>query len=70
MLILGACAGIYLLALAALAFGQRKLLYFPYASEVAPASIGLPKAKILHLRTDDGETPSGLVCRACATAGR
>jgi fermentation-respiration switch protein FrsA (DUF1100 family) len=55
MLMLGACAGIYVLALAALAFGQRKLLYFPYASEVAPASIGLPKAEILYLRTDDGE---------------
>jgi fermentation-respiration switch protein FrsA (DUF1100 family) len=55
MLVLIACATIYLLALAALAFGQRKLLYFPYAREVAPAAIGLPKAEILYLQTDDGE---------------
>ena len=46
---------IYLLALAALAVGQRKLLYFPYARDVAPASVGLPKAETLHLQTDDGE---------------
>ena len=55
MVVLLVCAAIYLLALAALAFGQRKLLYFPYAREVAPASIGLPKAETLYLQTDDGE---------------
>jgi uncharacterized protein len=55
MFVLLVCAALYLLALAALAFGQRKLLYFPYAREVAPASIGLPKAEILYLQTDDGE---------------
>ena len=55
MVVLLVCAAIYLLALAALAFGQRKLLYFPYAEIVAPASVGLPKAEILHLQTDDGE---------------
>jgi uncharacterized protein len=55
MFVLIACAALYLLALAALAFGQRKLLYFPYAEIVAPASIGLSKAEILYLRTEDGE---------------
>ena len=56
MLLLGACGGIYLLALAALALGQRKLVFFPYAQIVAPASVGLPQAETLHLRTDDGES--------------
>jgi len=51
-----ACAAVYLLALAMIALGQRKLMYFPYAREAAPASIGLPQAEVLHLRTDDGET--------------
>ncbi len=48
--------GLYLVGLAVIALGQRKLMYFPYAREAAPASVGLPQAKILHLRTDDGET--------------
>jgi uncharacterized protein len=56
MFILAVCAAIYLLALAAVTLSQRKLLYFPYAREVAPASVGLPDAKTLHLQTDDGET--------------
>jgi fermentation-respiration switch protein FrsA (DUF1100 family) len=59
VLTLGACATIYLLALGAIALGQRKLMYFPYAREAAPASIGLPQAEVLHLRTDDGETLLG-----------
>jgi fermentation-respiration switch protein FrsA (DUF1100 family) len=53
---LAICLGLYLVALAVMAFGQRKLLYFPYASVVAPASVGLPAAQIFHLRTNDGET--------------
>src|ERR1700678_229856 len=48
--------GLYLAGLAVMAFAQRKLMYFPYAREAAPASVGLPQAKVLHLRTDDGET--------------
>ncbi len=51
-----ACVVLYLVALVALALGQRKLLYVPNAVEVAPASAGLPNARILHLQTDDGET--------------
>jgi hypothetical protein len=48
--------GLYLVGLAIIALGQRKLMYFPYAREAAPASIGLPQAEVLHLRTNDGET--------------
>ncbi|WP_158817023.1 alpha/beta hydrolase [Methylocapsa sp. S129] len=54
--ILLACVVLYIVALAAIALGQRKLLYFPNASEVAPAAVGLPNAQALHLQTDDGET--------------
>jgi fermentation-respiration switch protein FrsA (DUF1100 family) len=56
MSILFACVALYIAALAAIALGQRKLLYFPNAGEVAPGSVGLPRAQVLHLRTDDGET--------------
>ncbi|MGO8801430.1 MAG: alpha/beta hydrolase [Roseiarcus sp.] len=55
-MILFATAALYALTLAALALGQRKLLYFPSVAEVAPASVGLADAKILRVRTDDGET--------------
>jgi len=54
LLAAGLC--LYLVGLAVVAFGQRKLMYFPFAREAAPASIGLPQAEVLHLRTDDGET--------------
>jgi uncharacterized protein len=50
------CLAVYVLALGAITIGQRKLLYFPYAREVAPSAVGLPQAEVLHLRTDDGET--------------
>jgi uncharacterized protein len=53
---LAICFGLYLAALVAITLGQRKLLYFPYAMEVAPASVGLPGAEIHYLRSDDGET--------------
>jgi uncharacterized protein len=56
MFMLMACAAIYLLALVAITLSQRKLLYFPYAREVAPALVGLPNAQIVYLQTDDGET--------------
>jgi uncharacterized protein len=55
MFILAACTAMYFLTLAAVIFGQRKLLYFPYAREVAPAAAGLPQAEVLYLKTDDGE---------------
>jgi uncharacterized protein len=35
---------------------QRKLLYFPNRVAVAPAAVGLPQAKVLKLKTSDGET--------------
>ncbi|MFZ2106410.1 MAG: hypothetical protein WAV18_13720 [Roseiarcus sp.] len=54
--LLAAFALLYVVALAALYVGQRKLLYFPNAVEVAPASVGLPNAERLHLTTGDGET--------------
>jgi uncharacterized protein len=50
------CAGAYLTALVAFALGQRRLMYFPYAKEMPPAAVGLQRAEILHLRTDDGES--------------
>jgi fermentation-respiration switch protein FrsA (DUF1100 family) len=56
MFALAAGVALYLAALMAITLGQRKLLYFPYAREVAPAEVGLPDAKTLYLRTDDGET--------------
>jgi uncharacterized protein len=56
MSVFAACIALYIIALGALTFGQRKLLYFPYAREIAPAEAGLPGAKILYLQTDDGET--------------
>src|SRR5450432_3068521 len=56
MFIVVAGVALYLVALAFLGLCQRKFLYFPYAQVVAPASAGLPNAKALHLRTDDGET--------------
>jgi uncharacterized protein len=55
MLALAVCVVVYLLALVALAVGQRKVLYFPYAREVPPAAVGLSRAEILHLQTEDGE---------------
>lgn len=35
---------------------QRTLLYFPFKTEVAPISAGLPEAEVHRLRTTDGET--------------
>jgi uncharacterized protein len=55
MVVLAVCIGVYVLALTILAIGQRRLLYFPYASEVPPAAVALTKADIFHLQTEDGE---------------
>jgi fermentation-respiration switch protein FrsA (DUF1100 family) len=53
-IVLGALI-VYLVALATIAFGQRRLMYFPFGREEAPASVGLPRAEILHLDAADGE---------------
>jgi fermentation-respiration switch protein FrsA (DUF1100 family) len=47
-------AALYVLVVAGLFFAQRKLLYFPNAVEVAPASLGLD-ARVLRVPTEDGE---------------
>jgi uncharacterized protein len=47
---------LYAIALGALALGQRKLMYFPQRAEAAPAEAGLPQARVLDLKTSDGET--------------
>jgi hypothetical protein len=47
---------VYFAALGALYALQRRLMYFPNAAEVAPASVGLPNAARRHLTTADGET--------------
>ena len=54
--LLAAFAVLYLVALAVLYVGQRKLLYFPNTVEVAPGSVGLVNAERRHLTTNDGET--------------
>jgi uncharacterized protein len=51
-----ALVALYAIALGALALGQRKLMYFPPADEGAPAEAGLPQARVLDLKTSDGET--------------
>jgi fermentation-respiration switch protein FrsA (DUF1100 family) len=56
MAFLAVCLWIYLIALVLVALGQRKILYFPYGAEVAPASVGLGEAEVLHLTTEDDET--------------
>lgn len=49
-------AAAYGLALGGLFVFQRKLMYFPSRADVAPAEVGLPQARVLHLKTSDGET--------------
>jgi len=56
VIILASGVAIYLAALLALALGQRRILYFPYAQVVAPALVGLPRAEVLALAAEDGET--------------
>jgi uncharacterized protein len=54
--LLAAAVALYGVALAAVAAYQRKLMYFPQAVEVAPAEAGLPRARVLALKTADGES--------------
>ena len=56
MIFVASCIAAYFVGLGAMSIGQRKLMYFPYVSEKAPGSVGLPDAKIFYLRTEDGET--------------
>jgi fermentation-respiration switch protein FrsA (DUF1100 family) len=51
-----ALVALYAIALGALALGQRKLMYFPPAGEIAPAEAGLQQARVLDVKTSDGET--------------
>lgn len=51
-----ALAGLYLLALLALFAFQRWLLYLPKPFAVSPRAAGLASARVLRLRTPDGET--------------
>ena len=55
LIALAACAALYAIAFVALYAGQRKLLFRCDAAEVDPATLGL-KAKILRLKTEDGES--------------
>jgi uncharacterized protein len=50
------CLALYLAALAGMAVFQRKLQYFPQVGEATPAEAGLPQARALSLKTQDGET--------------
>jgi uncharacterized protein len=49
------CAALYGLVIVGLYTGQRKILFRCDAAEVDPATLGL-KAKILRLKTEDGES--------------
>jgi uncharacterized protein len=49
-------AAAYGLALGGLFAFQRKLMYFPSRAGVAPAEVGLPQARVVRLKTSDGET--------------
>jgi uncharacterized protein len=51
-----AAVAIYLVALGALVFEQRRLIYIPNTVETPPASVGLPQAQVLHVATEDGQT--------------
>jgi fermentation-respiration switch protein FrsA (DUF1100 family) len=47
--------GLYLIALATLAWTQRSFLYFPMRETMTPAEAGFPKAQVLSLETPDGD---------------
>ncbi len=57
-------AALYALVVAGLFLAQRKLIYFPNAVEVAPASLGLDM-QVLRVPTEDGEN---LLAWYCAPA--
>src|SRR5260370_9294801 len=46
------CGAALLLAL--LWIGQRRLIYFPFGDMPAPTAVGLPRAEVVSLSTDDG----------------
>src|SRR5260370_37714668 len=46
------CGAALLLAL--LWIGQRRLIYFPLGDMPAPTAVGLPRAQVVSLSTDDG----------------
>ena len=50
------CVGLYLLALAVLAIGQRHFLYFPSGDARTPAQAGLAAGRDVTIGTEDGET--------------
>jgi fermentation-respiration switch protein FrsA (DUF1100 family) len=52
------CAALYAIVFVGLYAGQRKILFRCDAAEVDPATLGL-KAKIVRLRTEDGESLLG-----------
>ena len=54
LIAIASAAVLYIFLLATLYVAQRKLLYFPNAVDVAPASLGLD-AQVLRVPTDDGE---------------
>jgi uncharacterized protein len=45
----------YVLLVAVLFFGERRLLYHPIATRISPAQAGLPQAEEVVLDTSDGE---------------
>jgi fermentation-respiration switch protein FrsA (DUF1100 family) len=55
LIALAICAAVYAVVFVGLYAGQRKILFRCDAAEVDPATLGL-KAKILRLKTEDGET--------------
>ncbi len=48
-------AGLYLLLLGAMYFGQRRLLYFPDPVRISPATVGLADVAERIIETPDGE---------------
>ncbi len=55
MVLAGIAVALYLAALGALIFEQRKFLYLVSGADVAPASVGLPAFTVRHIQTTDGE---------------
>jgi hypothetical protein len=55
LIALAVFVALYAAMFLALLFGQRKILFWAHAAEVEPATLGL-KAKILRLKTEDGES--------------
>jgi uncharacterized protein len=47
---------LYVVVLVGITIFQRRLLYFPPSEQIAPADVGLPQARVMTLKTSDGET--------------